>query len=136
MSSGAQTGTVVSVEVGGNTFHNDLISCISDHLNEYTTRWTKHSVIITPSDVISFQLKRLPSPPGSSKLSPDPFVYPKTIYLDRFLYSNLELTNLKKRKEMSMLKQIKELKARKEVLTQSDVSPFILMMFYPRFRLN
>jgi hypothetical protein len=125
MSPNTQPGMVVNVEIGGNTLHNDLISCISDHLNEYTSRWTKHSVIITPSEVISFQLKRLPNPPGSSKISPDPFVYPKTIYLDRFLFSNLDTTNLKKRKEMSMLKQIKELKAHKEVLTQSDVSPSI-----------
>jgi hypothetical protein len=125
VSQNTQPGMVVNVEIGGNTLHNDLISCISDHLNEYTSRWTKHSVIITPSEVISFQLKRLPNPPGSSKPSPDPFVYPKTIYLDRFLFSNLDTTHLKKRKEMSMLKQIKELKAHKEVLTQSDVSPSI-----------
>ncbi|KIM41364.1 hypothetical protein M413DRAFT_147301 [Hebeloma cylindrosporum] len=115
-----QTGMVVSVEFGGNSLHNDLISCIADHLNEYTPRWTKHSVIITPSEVISFQLKRLPNPPGSTKPSPDPFVYPKTIYLDRFLFGNLDLTNRKKRQEMAMLKQIKDLKAHKEVLTQSD----------------
>jgi len=133
VSPNTQPGMVVSVEIGGNTSHNDLISCISDHLNEYTPSQTRHSVIITPSEVISFQLKRVPNPPGSSKPSPDPFVYPKTIYLDRFLFSNLDTTNFKKRKEISMLKQIKELKAYKEVLTQSDVSPSILIMFYPRF---
>jgi hypothetical protein len=119
---------VVSVEMGGNPLHNDLISCISEHLNEYTTRWTKHQVIITPSEVIGFQLRRATNSTGSGKPSPDPFIYPKTIYLDRFLFHNLGLTNSKKRKEMAMLRQIRDLRTHKEMLTKSDVS--ILFGYY------
>jgi hypothetical protein len=124
-------GMVLGVKIRGNALRNDLISCISDHLNEYTDRWTKHQVIITPSEVIGFQLRRVANPPASSRSSPDPFAYPKTIYLDRFLAHNLELTNSKKRKQMVMLREIRELKTHKEFLTNSNVSPsaFLMMVF-------
>lgn len=81
-----------------------------------------HDVIIKPSDVIAFNLKRKLAPPGTPNTSPDPFVYPKSIFLDRFLFDNLALTNSKRKKEREILEEIKQLKAYKESLTHSDVS--------------
>ncbi|KAF8957517.1 hypothetical protein BDZ97DRAFT_1706876 [Flammula alnicola] len=113
-----ELGSVVTVEFGGDSIHNDLISCISDHLSKYSNTGSTHDVIIRPSEVIGFQLRR--HPPSGIKSSPDPFVYPKIIFLDRFLFDNLELTNEKRRMERKMLDEIKELKAYKETLTRSE----------------
>lgn len=114
---------VVVVEFG-HTPHNDLISCISDNLTRIGNRSSSHDVIIRPSDIISFQLKRAST--SLSKTSPDPFVYQKTIYLDRFLFDNIQLTNSKRKQEREMLDEIHRLKVMKETLTRSDVSIFLL----------
>lgn len=116
--------SVVPVEYIGDIQHNDLISCLSDSLSKFTEIDSSHDVIITPSEVLTFQLRRLPSLPGAAKASPDPFVYPKTIYLDRFLFVNLALTNDKRRIERKMLEEIKALKAHRETLTRSEVRFF------------
>ncbi|PPQ90851.1 hypothetical protein CVT25_007386 [Psilocybe cyanescens] len=114
-----EDGMVVTVEFGDHNIHNDLISCISDNLTKTTSRYSSHDVIIKPSDVITFQLKRVPSS-STSKTSPDPFAYPKSLYLDRFLFDNLALTNSKRKLERDMLDEIQKLKSYKETLTRSD----------------
>lgn len=119
--SNPEDGSVVTVEFGGNIPHNDLISCISDSLSKYDSQGSTHDIIIHPSTVITFMLRRNPTAPGATKASPDPFVYPKTIYLDRFLFMNLALTNEKRAAEYKMLEQIRELKAMKNTLTQLEV---------------
>ncbi|KAF8902552.1 hypothetical protein CPB84DRAFT_1775662 [Gymnopilus junonius] len=115
-----EDGVVVNVDFGHGSLHNDLISCISDHLNQYTTKGSMHDVILKPSDLITFNLKRHPAPSGTSSASPDPFVYPKAFFLDRFLFDNLALTNSKRKKEREMLEEIKQLNAYKETLTRSE----------------
>jgi hypothetical protein len=121
---------VVPVEYTGDIQHNDLISCLSDSLSKFMETETRHDVIITPSEVLTFQLRRLPSLPGAAKTSPDPFVYPKTIYLDRFLFANLALTNDKRRIEHGMLEEIKALKAHRETLTRSEVRVFRIICHF------
>ncbi|KAH9474579.1 putative ubiquitin carboxyl-terminal hydrolase K02C4.3 [Psilocybe cubensis] len=115
----SEDGIVVTVEYGDSVLHNDLISCISDNLNKIEPTCSSHDVIIRPSDVITFQLRRLPNA-SSSKTSPDPFVYPKSLYLDRFMFDNLAFTNNKRKQERRMLEEIENLKAQKEKLTRSD----------------
>ncbi|KDR77055.1 hypothetical protein GALMADRAFT_155717 [Galerina marginata CBS 339.88] len=117
---GADTGMVVTVEFGQDPQHNDLNSCISDTLTRYTAKVSHHDVIIKPSEVITFDLKRLPVTPSTGSAPPDSFSYPKTIYLDQFLFDNLALANSKRRLEREMLEEIKELMAHKEALTRSE----------------
>ena len=121
ISKNSETGSVVNVEFGHGSTHNDLISCISDLLTKFTSNGSTHDVIIKPSDVITFNLKRNPAPPGTTGASPDPFVYPKSFYLDRFLFDKLALANSKRRQERQMLEEIKELKEMRETLTKSEV---------------
>ncbi|KAF9484084.1 hypothetical protein BDN70DRAFT_872980 [Pholiota conissans] len=110
---------VVPVDHNGDPQHNDLVSCLSDSLSRFNDAGSSHDVIITPSEVLTFQLRRAPVL-SSSKSSPDPFVYPKTLYLDRFLFMNLALTNDKRRIEHQMLEEIQMLKAHRETLTRSE----------------
>ena len=119
--SNPEDGSVVTVEFGGNIPHNDLISCISDSLSKFDSQGSTHDIIIRPSEVITFMLRRNPTPPGATKASTDPFMYPKTIYLDRFLFINLALTNDKRAAEYKILEQIRELKAMKHTLTRLEV---------------
>jgi hypothetical protein len=81
---------------------------------------SRHDVIVKPSEVCVFQLKRAPVIPGHAKASPDPFVFPKSFFLDRFLFHNLEFTNEKRELEHSMKAEIKELTALKASLTRSN----------------
>lgn len=120
-----QSSTVVAVEFGGDNVHNDLISCLTDNLNKYQRNGnSRHDVIVKPSEVCVFHLKRAPAIPGHAKASPDPFVFPKSFFLDRFLFHNLEFTNEKRESERNMRAEIKELMAHKAVLTRSNVSAY------------
>jgi hypothetical protein len=87
-------------------------------LTKSTNSHISYDVILTPSDVIGFQLTRLPI---ISSSSPDPFVYPKTLYLDRFLFNNFALTNEKRGIENKMRHEIQELTHQRAALTQFNV---------------
>jgi hypothetical protein len=116
-----QNGTVVSVDFGGDSVHNDLVSCLTDNLNKFQRNGiSRHDVIVKPSEVCAFHLKRAPIIPGHAKASPDPFVFPKSFFLDRFLFHNLEFTNEKRELEQNMKAEIKELTALKASLTCSN----------------
>ena len=118
-------GTVVAVEFGGESVHNDLVSCLTDNLNKFQRNGiSRHDVIVKPSEVCVFHLKRAPIIPGHAKASPDPFVFPKSFFLDRFLFHNLEFTNEKRELEQNIKAEIKELTAYKATLTRSNVSAY------------
>lgn len=89
-------------------------------LTKATNNVISYDVILTPSDVITFQLTRLPTT-STSKPSPDPFSYPKTIYLDRFLFHNFALTNQKRVIENKMRQEIQELTHQRTTLTWFNV---------------
>ena len=120
-----KTGTVVDVDFGGDNVHNDLISCLTDNLNKFQGNGVSlHDVIVKPSEVCVFHLKRAPVIPGHAKASPDPFVFPKSFFLDRFLFRNLEFTNEKRELEHNMKAEIQELTDYKAILTRSNVSAY------------
>ena len=120
-----QNSTVVAVEFGGDCVHNDLVSCLTDNLNKFHRNGTSwHDVIVKPSEVCTFHLKRAPIIPGHAKASPDPFVFPKSFFLDRFLFHNLEFTNEKRELEQNMKAEIEELTAYKATLTSYNVSVY------------
>lgn len=110
---------VVPLEYGNENIPSDLVSCLSGLLSTWTVAGSIHEVIIEPSDVFCFQLQRLVNQSG--KYSPDPFVFPKSLYLDQFLLSNLELANKIRISEREMLGEISELSRVKEGLTRHNV---------------
>lgn len=114
---------VVVVEFGSEKIpFTDLISCLSGTLSSWTNTGSAHDVIIEPSDVFCFQLQRLVNQSG--KYSPEPFIFPKSLYLDQFLLSNLELANKIRISERGMLDEISELSRTKEGLTRHNVWGF------------
>ncbi|KAF4612879.1 hypothetical protein D9613_010996 [Agrocybe pediades] len=115
---GPEPGMLVKVEFGGDHQYNDLISCISNMLCRHNSNLSTYDIILRPSDVLMFELSRIPG--SHSKGSPDPFVYPKTIYLDRFLFDNLALTHTKQKQELQMLDEIANLRKYRETLTRTD----------------
>ena len=119
-----QNGTVVAVEFGGDSVHNDLVSCLTENLNKFQRNTSRHDVIIKPSEVCAFHLKRAPTISGHAKASPDPFVFPKSFFLDRFLFHNLEFTNEKRELEQNIKAEINELATYKATLTRSNVSAY------------
>ncbi|KDR77056.1 hypothetical protein GALMADRAFT_267246 [Galerina marginata CBS 339.88] len=116
----ADTGTVITLEFEQDSQHNNLNSCISDTLTIYTPQMSYHDVIINLSDVITFELNRLSVTPTIGSPPLEPFSYPKTIYLDQFLFDNLDLANSKRKLQLEMLGEIEKLKAYRESLTLSE----------------
>ncbi|KAF8639202.1 hypothetical protein AX17_001688 [Amanita inopinata Kibby_2008] len=110
-------GFVVVVDVGLENIPNDLIGALSANLSRYTDTGSSHEVIVDPSDVVAFQLNYHRQATGSRQ-NLDTFVYPKTIYLDQFLLTNVELANQKRQLERDMHAEIAKLVAEKETLTR------------------
>ncbi|XP_006455181.1 hypothetical protein AGABI2DRAFT_226546 [Agaricus bisporus var. bisporus H97] len=110
---------IVLIEFGGETTpYTDLISCLSGTLSKWTDTGSSHDVIIEPSDVFCFHVRRAVNQEG--KFSPEPFSFPKYIYLDQFLLENLELANETRLGERKLLDGISELTRMKEGLTQHN----------------
>jgi hypothetical protein len=110
----------VVVEFGNEKIpYTDLISCLSGTLSTWTETGSSHDVIVEPSDVFCFHLQRLVNEAG--KYNPEPFTFPKSIYLDQFLLGNLELANKTRVAERKILDEISELTRMKEGLTRHNV---------------
>jgi hypothetical protein len=126
-------GFVVLVDVGMENIPNDLIGTLSANLSRYSDSWSSHDIIIEPSDVLAFQLayKRQ----SSSRSNLDPFFYPKTLFLDRFLMSNVELANQKRRQEKDMNAEIVNLTTQKETLTRYNVCIYSTLASFVSWRL-
>lgn len=117
----------MSVDAGGGQPHNDLISSISNGLNKQTSPTSStHDVIIRPSEVVGFSLVRPLNPPGTKSPS-DLFVYPKTLFMDRFLLDNFGVVDAKRQQEYDLLQKIEELREMKDKLTRHDVCRFFVV---------
>ncbi|KAF9531048.1 hypothetical protein CPB83DRAFT_849241 [Crepidotus variabilis] len=114
-----EIGQVVAVNFGGDMVYNDLVSCMEHVLSGLDNENEYHDVIIHPADVIVFQLARLPLL-GPLKPSHDPFVYPKTFFLDRFLFSNFRLVHERRSTERKLKEEIEHLKQQRESLTRAN----------------
>lgn len=111
---------VVLVEFGSEAApYTDLISCLAGTLSSWMESGSSHDVIVEPSEVFCFHLKRLVGQAG--KFSPEPFTFPKFIYLDQFLFDKLELANQKRNAEQKLLEEISALTRMREGLTRHNV---------------
>ena len=113
-------GFVVAVDIGIENIPNDLIGALSANLSRYSDSGSSHDVIIEPSDVVAFHLSYKRQTASRSNL--DTFIYPKALYLDRFLQTNAEIANQRRRLEQEMNVEIARLTAQKETLTRHNVS--------------
>jgi len=116
VTSSAEGVQVVVVGFGGANPHNDLVSCMDYNLTTVSNNTIHYDVIIEPSDVLGFQLTRTNPHGSSNKTFADPIGYPRTIYLDRFLFDKFELVYHKKNIEQKMQQDIQELTRQRDTL--------------------
>jgi hypothetical protein len=122
--SNSEGGPVVTVGFGGDNPHSDLVSCMEYNLTIPGNNAIHYDVILEPSDVLGFQLTRENLHGSSTKNFADPICYPKTIYLDRFLFDNFELVHNKRNIEEKMRREIQDLTRQREALTRHNVCFF------------
>jgi len=121
VTSGTDGVQVVMVGYGGENPHNDLVSCMEYNLTSASNNAVHYDVIIQPSDVLGFQLTRTIPHGSSTKSSADPISFPKTIYLDRFLFDKFELAYHKRDIEQKMRQEIQDLTRQRDTLTRYNV---------------
>ncbi|CCM03777.1 uncharacterized protein FIBRA_05924 [Fibroporia radiculosa] len=119
--------SIVKVDVRGAEDTNDLISCLSGELGltDLNPDPSRQQVIFESSEVVAFQIVRDNAPPTytssvgkGGRTDRTTFGYPKHVYLDQFMKSNLELANEKRGKQRELLAQIDELVAKKDALVR------------------
>ncbi|KAG2007243.1 hypothetical protein CC2G_014954 [Coprinopsis cinerea AmutBmut pab1-1] len=113
-------GGIVKIEFDGT--ENDLIQRLSSILSRYEEGKSSHDVIVDPSQMLAFNLSRHVASTGTTQRKADavPLNYPKTFYLDRFMFRNLELANRKKAQEQQYQREIQDLTSQREALTTFD----------------
>ena len=114
-------GFVVVVDVGLDNMPNDLIRVLAANLSRNTETGSSHDVITEPSDVVAFRLV-YHRQTNTTRSNTDTFVYPKTIYLDRFLLNNVEIANQRRQLEQDMNAEIAKLTMQRENLIKYNVS--------------
>ncbi|CDO71510.1 hypothetical protein BN946_scf184910.g9 [Trametes cinnabarina] len=113
----------VKVSVGMNPEVNDLVSALAAELAPDPAKlpFAKRQVIMTPSDVIAFQLLRDVAPPPydaavGRRTERALFKYPKTVYLDQFMKESYDFANEKRTAQRRLIQEIKELEHKKKNL--------------------
>ena len=114
----------------------DLVSCLSMQFGVEESADAYNNtpyprVLAEPSEVIAFQLMRSGSTGAtneqatvhSSVTSTVPFRYPMHLYLDQFMFPNLELASKKRESRRNLLNSLHQLNLKKEGVTQHKVSP-------------
>lgn len=101
----------------GTGYPPDLISCLSELLTHHPG---KIDVIIQPSEIVMFHLIRKDGVMANASF-PDTFVYPKSIYMDRFLIENVELWSQKRAQQGEMRAELQRLTLKRDALTRFDV---------------
>ncbi|THV02197.1 hypothetical protein K435DRAFT_775698 [Dendrothele bispora CBS 962.96] len=115
-------GTVVAVDVGHDQRSpNELVARLATILHISDGEIIKHDGIDKPSETVIFQLNTHASFANSNlSMANEGFVYPKRIYMDRFLLQNFHVTNEKNKKQREIVDLIKNLEMKKEEVTKSD----------------
>jgi hypothetical protein len=119
-----ERGTCVAVEVGHDPkLPNELVARLASNLQIAEGDVIKHDGIDKPSEVVIFQLKTHSTFSTSNlSMANEGFVYPKMIYMDRFLLENFHVTNEKNKRQRELMDAIADLEKKKEDITKSDVS--------------
>ena len=124
ISATAEGGPVVTVGFGADNPHNDLVSCMEYNLTSVADNTIHYDVILEPSDVLAFQLTHVIPHGSSTKRFADPISFPKTMYLDRFLFDKFLLVTNKRNIEQKMRQEIQELTRQRVALTRFNVCSF------------
>ncbi|KAJ7287345.1 hypothetical protein C8J57DRAFT_1653545 [Mycena rebaudengoi] len=106
-------GHIVQLEISHETPPNELVSHIHDDGS------SSHELISTPSEMVTFLIDVRPGLSAGTS-SPEPFSYPKTIYMDQFIEKNLDLANETRAEQRQAQKDIEILTAQKRNITRFE----------------
>jgi hypothetical protein len=119
-------GHIVQLEISHETPPNELVSRLSETLNRYHDDGSSsHELISTPSEMVTFLIDVRPGLSAGTS-SPEPFSYPKTIYMDQFIEKNLDLANETRAEQRQAQKDIEILTAQKRNITRFEVGGYAL----------
>ncbi|KAJ6476980.1 hypothetical protein C8R45DRAFT_1008456 [Mycena sanguinolenta] len=102
---------------------NELVARLSQQLNTYNSDGSStHNLIQRPSEVVTFEIAVVKG--GSSTTvagaSPEPFAYPKCIYMDQFLEANVDLANETRASQMQIQKELEQLATKRRDITRFE----------------
>ncbi|KAJ7752837.1 hypothetical protein DFH07DRAFT_825142 [Mycena maculata] len=110
-------GHVVTVEINPESPSNDLVTRLSETLNTYNDDGSSdHTLILQPSEMVTFEII-VGASSSTATLSPEPLVYPKCIYMDQFLATNLDLANETRDSQRQFQKDIEMLTEKRKRIT-------------------
>ncbi|KAF8142900.1 hypothetical protein K438DRAFT_1877154 [Mycena galopus ATCC 62051] len=99
---------------------NELVARLSQTLNTYNADGSSvHQLIQRPSEMVTFEIVvNMSNATGGA--SPEPFAYPKCIYMDQFLEVNMDLANETRASQVQIQRELEQLTAKKRNLTRFE----------------
>ncbi|KAJ7476769.1 hypothetical protein FB451DRAFT_247238 [Mycena latifolia] len=112
-------GHIVVIDITPESPSNELVARLSQSFTTYNEDGSSdHMLMRAPSEMVTFQINVLSN--SSAGATPEPFVYPKTIYLDEFMEANLDLANETRASQRQIQKEMETLTTRKRALTRHE----------------
>ncbi|KAJ7156274.1 hypothetical protein C8R46DRAFT_1355982 [Mycena filopes] len=112
---------VVTLDINPEAPPNELLARLSETLNTYHPDGSSaHRLIIEPSEVVTFHISVSTPSSTTGGPSPEPFVFPKSIYMDQFLGANLDLANETRATQRDLQKELGELAAERRSITRFE----------------
>ncbi|KAL0945984.1 hypothetical protein HGRIS_012262 [Hohenbuehelia grisea] len=109
----------VNIDTKSKTGVCDLLGLLEEDMNHFEADKSGHNVILEPSQVIAFNISTSHGvAPQSSP--PEMLSYPKSIYLDQFLASNLDFANEKRVLQQALRSKAKVLAEKKQAIAYKD----------------
>ncbi|KAJ6545499.1 hypothetical protein B0H19DRAFT_1167841 [Mycena capillaripes] len=113
---------IVSIEINPESpgASNELVARLSQTLNDYNEDGSSyHQLIEEPSEMVTFEIiVNMSSSTGGA--SPEPFVFPKCIYMDQFLEANLDLANETRLSQRQIQRDLEMLTTKKRSITRFE----------------
>lgn len=114
----AWDASIAKISVYGLPDASDLVSCLAQELKDAADDPSTPELIVSPSDVVAFQLSRS----LSDRLR---FNFPPFFYLDQFMYDKATLANEKRQLQHELLQEVTRLETRKTALARFEVGATI-----------
>ncbi|KAJ7039735.1 hypothetical protein C8F04DRAFT_277914 [Mycena alexandri] len=115
------TGHVVTIDINPESPPNELVTRLSQTLNTYhDDDSSEHQLIQEPSEMVTFHINVNPLSSTTGGPSPEPFVFPKSIYMDQFLAVNLDLANETRASQRQIQKDLELLTTKKQNITRFE----------------
>ncbi|KAJ7675516.1 hypothetical protein B0H17DRAFT_1334567 [Mycena rosella] len=115
----ADLAHIVPLDITPGTPSNELVARLAQTLNTYHPDGSSdHQLIREASEMVTFEINVLSN--ASAGTTPEPFVFPKCIYMDEFLMANLDLANETRAAQRQLQQDIEALAEKKRNITRFE----------------